>query len=249
MKINKKNGFTLVELLVVVAIIALLVSILLPALSNAKAQTRTTLCASKHRNIFWAWTHYAHDHDGRIMPAFHGWGTEDVNAGWWPLLIRPHIDKITWRFDHSLSDANFTDKLWCPEKNGPMDNPLGSNPWIGMNQLLDGAWGRPVAESPPMPYLSSFRAAPSELVVFTDSRSYTYHYHPDWGSFVYRHSNNTSSNFIFADGHVELTRTRTSINHIPSWDNLPDAIPPKNYAYRPLESKLGHPSVDYFVYK
>ena len=81
MKINKKNSFTLVELLVVVAIIALLVSILLPALANAKAQARTTLCASLHRNIFWAWTHYFHDNDGRIMPAFHGWGTEAENAG------------------------------------------------------------------------------------------------------------------------------------------------------------------------
>jgi len=76
MKINKKNGFTLVELLVVVAIIALLVAILLPALANAKAQTRTILCASKHRNIFWAWMHYAHDNDGRIMPAWHGWPTD-----------------------------------------------------------------------------------------------------------------------------------------------------------------------------
>ena len=244
MKINKNSGFTLVELLVVVAIIALLVSILLPALNNAKAQTLTTLCASKHRNIFWAWTHYLHDNDGRIMPAFHGWSVEDVNAGWWVLLIKPHIDKITWRADHSLSDANFTDKLWCPEKNGPMDYPLGTNPWIGMNASLDPAWGWPMDETPPMPFFSSFRAPPSELVIFTDSRAPEYRYYsPVDISFVYRHSNNTSSNFIMADGHVELTWTRASIDVLPA-DGIDDAYPPGQYAYYPMQSELGHPRGD-----
>ena len=42
-------GFTLVELLVVIAIIALLAALLLPALSQARQQARTARCVSNLR--------------------------------------------------------------------------------------------------------------------------------------------------------------------------------------------------------
>ena len=56
---QNSKGFTLVELLVVVAIIALLVSILLPALGRAKEQVKLTLCTSNVRSIGVAWRMYA----------------------------------------------------------------------------------------------------------------------------------------------------------------------------------------------
>lgn len=46
-----KQGFTLIELLVVVAIIATLIAILLPSLSAAREQARTSMCLSNSRNI------------------------------------------------------------------------------------------------------------------------------------------------------------------------------------------------------
>ena len=252
MMIIMKNGFTLVELLVVVAIIALLVSILLPALSKAKEQALTTICATKQHNLIIAWTNYAEDHDGRIMPVFHGWPTDGtLKDGWWVLLIPPYIDKMKFRADWSLSDHSW-DKLFCPVKDGPIADldggPSVHGNWISMNKYLDGAWGVPIEDSPPSPYISSFRADPSLLVIFTDSRAFAYYWDPPaWGgftSFAYRHRGHTASNFALADGHVELTRTRARVDYYPD-DGVEDAFPPRQYAYRPMESGLGHPRGNY----
>ena len=60
------RGFTLVELLVVIGIIALLVSILLPALSKARAAANTVACAANIRSICQAMYAYAAEYKGSI---------------------------------------------------------------------------------------------------------------------------------------------------------------------------------------
>ncbi len=55
---RNKRGFTLVELLVVVAIIALLISILLPSIESARAQARAVVCSTKLHDIHTAQTNY-----------------------------------------------------------------------------------------------------------------------------------------------------------------------------------------------
>lgn len=57
----RQRAFTLIELLVVVAIIALLISILMPSLGAAKKQARMDVCLSNQRQIASAWLLYATD--------------------------------------------------------------------------------------------------------------------------------------------------------------------------------------------
>lgn len=64
---NKRSAFTLVELLVVIGIIALLIGILLPSLSKARAQANLIKCAANQRSIVQAMLLHANDHRG-FMP-------------------------------------------------------------------------------------------------------------------------------------------------------------------------------------
>jgi prepilin-type N-terminal cleavage/methylation domain-containing protein/prepilin-type processing-associated H-X9-DG protein len=60
------KGFTLFELLVVVAIIGILSAILLPALARTKARAQGAFCLSNTKQLIVAWTIYADDHSGRL---------------------------------------------------------------------------------------------------------------------------------------------------------------------------------------
>ncbi len=98
-----RHAFTLVELLVVVAVIALLMGLLLPALSKARFAAKTMVCLSNMRNMELAQLVYANDHDGQLVDYgySHGGGALDVKASWFntlqeyydtPLVARSPVD-------------------------------------------------------------------------------------------------------------------------------------------------------------
>lgn len=91
---NRLDGFTLVELLVVIGIIALLIAILLPALNKAREQANTVVCLSQMRQLGIAFTLYSNEYDGYIIPtriigtAPNGSTQADF---WTQLLVSTHI--------------------------------------------------------------------------------------------------------------------------------------------------------------
>src|SRR5690349_13517115 len=75
---DDRAAFTLVELLVVIGIIALLISMLLPALSKARENAKLVACSSQLRQIVVAARAYAVDNRDALPP----WALDDGSPGY-----------------------------------------------------------------------------------------------------------------------------------------------------------------------
>ena len=154
--------FTLIEILVVVAIIAILMGILFPALSNARALARSRLCLSNQREVGVALASYEQS-TGYVVPAYNfvgGWGSNSFTLadGWAPILLGDNYiaadcssnarnvffcpDANDWNGwaggDASLTPASGNCEAWCP---WPMASNAGTTiPSLGLNTTLKVAY-------------------------------------------------------------------------------------------------------------
>ena len=82
---DKRCGFSLVELLVVIGIIAILISILLPAMAKVRRQANTTICRSNLRQCGIHLLAYANQNHGWLFPI--GWGSDVPREQRWPIYV------------------------------------------------------------------------------------------------------------------------------------------------------------------
>ncbi len=133
------HAFTLIELLVVVAIIALLVSILVPALSEARERAKSSGCMNNQHQFALALTYYAYNNN-ELFP----WNPVSLNAsltsyaygggvGWMGLGLLYGRDHEPVG-DGYLNDPRF---LYCPSQRAEgFTYPYGWETWFA-----DPAWG------------------------------------------------------------------------------------------------------------
>ncbi len=124
------RGFTLVELLVVIGIIALLISILLPALGKARKQSRTVACLSNIQQLIMCQMQYLQDNKNHFSPYYDGGGAPP-GAGW----------QINWMAQITKPDQLDKVRL-CPEAtdSNPLYESVGN--WAGAAYYSWGPSGR-----------------------------------------------------------------------------------------------------------
>src|SRR5687767_15758466 len=164
---SKARGFSLIELITVIGLIAVLIALLLPALRRSRQASERTLCGSNLRQLSTAIALYAHDN--------HGWIPRDAtnirpDREPWPVLLSRYL---VARKDIPIAELPKIAVLQCPShpqeglptgfvinafafETAPSwapDGPIKINgpqrpselPW-----LLDAATDFPIAAPPPL---------------------------------------------------------------------------------------------------
>ena len=128
---NQRHAFTLIELLVVVSIIAILASLLIPAISLAQSMAMTTKCGSNLRQIYVATLVYVDDQEGALPPAMLD-QTSGAGDLFWFSLLGPYAESAKGS-NGSYQNLRQNSVIWgCPAyKKNPAFN------WVcgyGMNR-------------------------------------------------------------------------------------------------------------------
>jgi prepilin-type N-terminal cleavage/methylation domain-containing protein/prepilin-type processing-associated H-X9-DG protein len=234
MKPRNGKAFTLVELLVVIGIIAVLISVLMPALTKARTAAVRTQCMANHRQLMQGFHMYVNENDGwgpqsssrEQIPPTH---VDPTNLPFIPWYSKLRMGKFVGNRSFSTTALQdiprvtaggaSTPVLYCPDRfaRAGFSNNLG----IGINVRQGARISRSDGGTNTQMKFTSIRRG-SQVLILVDSQSTSWEkfYYDDTGGTStgsgntgmvnYRHGRSTVVSF--ADGHVETIEIDTDPN-------------------------------------
>ena len=116
----KRCAFTLLELLIVIAIIAILAAILFPVFARARENARRSSCQSNLKQIGLAFAQYVSDSDGMIIGKTLASGT--TSAVSWPTTLVPYLKNV----QVFVCPSQTTEDKWSPPDARWIDTSQGN---------------------------------------------------------------------------------------------------------------------------
>ncbi len=238
-QIGRKGGFTLIELLVVISIIALLIGLLLPALSKAREVARSAQCLNNLRSIGFALHSYMND--ANKIPREANGGEDPRWDIAWPMAFRTYFSQI--KDDHFDSIPAYR----CPSHPNPkhkvqyISNGLNfSRPrtiitWPRQKACLTNGFLTPSVTI----YMADYTDDPDDILYRnnypngenTPERNFSIFYDAWTATHITGDPNNwytgqrleplrhkSGSNALFVDGHA-ATLTQEVMTDLDNWDD------------------------------
>ncbi len=214
---SRRDGFTLIELMVVIAIIALLAGLLLPLVSRARDRALATSSLSNLRQLHILFVNYTVDHRG-LFPTTTGNTTKDgVSGVFWRRVVWEHTFGVfgtdSPTAEGKMTTSDYAKTMWCPlmvKRYGKEQNPLGRGSYAMNNFFRADKGARYMGEGEMVgvqePYLMTgiVLAGSPRFGANETLESSKFPYDTSWQNVAYEYDGGEAALGLFADGRATM---------------------------------------------
>lgn len=214
---RRATGFTLIELIVVIGIIALLAALLLPTLSRSRDRALAAASINNLRQIHTLVMSYAVDNKGQFPFTVGNTTSDGVPGVFWRRVVWEHTFGVfgtdSPKAEGKMASSDYRKTMWCPlmvKRYGQAQNPLGRGSYAMNNFFRNDKGARYLGENYMVgiqePYLMTgiTLAGSPQFGANETIESSKFPYDTSWQNVAYEYEGGLSTLGLFLDGKVQM---------------------------------------------